>query len=135
MAALAHHALAELFEACRVGRLTRHQHVLLRLGQLAALAEGAAALARRAACAADGELGPKASRRFGAAALAAISRANARDVALTIGTEAVRWVVGAGQGDAARALVDRLGLPAIQAAQAGLVADLDAIADAIYSRS
>src|SRR5262245_14222662 len=37
VAALAHHALAELLEACRVARLTRHQHVLLRLGQLAAL--------------------------------------------------------------------------------------------------
>jgi hypothetical protein len=29
----------------------------------------------------------------------------------------------------------RLGVPAIQAAQAGLVADLDAVADAVYDRS
>ena len=35
--------------ACRVGRLTRHQHVLLRLGELIAQAEGAGTLARRAA--------------------------------------------------------------------------------------
>jgi alkylation response protein AidB-like acyl-CoA dehydrogenase len=135
VAALAYHALAELFEACRVGRLTRHQHVLLRLGQLAALAEGAAALARRAARAADGALGPKASRRFDAGQLAAISRSNARDVALVVGTEATRWVAGAGEGAGVEELVARLGLPAINAAQAGLVADLDAIADAIYERS
>ena len=48
VAALAHHALAELLERCRVERLTRHQHVLLRLGALIAQAEGAAAFARRA---------------------------------------------------------------------------------------
>jgi alkylation response protein AidB-like acyl-CoA dehydrogenase len=135
VAALAHHALAELFEACRVTRLTRHQHVLLRLGQLAALAEGAATLARRAARAADGALDAKSSRRFGTEAIAAISRANARDVALTIGTDAVRWVTGAGEGGGVEELVARLGLSAIHAAQAGLVADLDAIADAIYGRS
>jgi alkylation response protein AidB-like acyl-CoA dehydrogenase len=135
IAALALHALAELFEACRVDRLTRNQHVLLRLGQLAAIGEGADALARRAARAADGALDPKAPRRFGPAALAAISRANARDVALNIGTEAVRWVAGAEGSGEVEQLAARLGVPAIHAAQRGLVADLDAIADAIYDRS
>jgi acyl-CoA dehydrogenase len=135
IAALALHALAELFEACRVDRLTRNQHLLLRLGQLAAIAEGADALARRAARAADGALDPKAPRRFGPGALAAISRANARDVALSIGTEAVRWVAGADGSGEVEQLAARLGVPAIHAAQRGLVADLDAIADAIYDRS
>jgi acyl-CoA dehydrogenase len=135
IAALALHALAELFEACRVDRLTRNQHVLLRLGQLAAIGEGADALARRAARAADGALDPKAPRRFGPGALAAISRANARDVALSIGTEAVRWVAGADGSGEVEQLAARLGVPAIHAAQRGLVADLDAIADAIYDRS
>ena len=51
-AALALHALAALLERCRVARLTRHQHVLFRVGELVARAEGAAALARRAARAA-----------------------------------------------------------------------------------
>ena len=51
---------AELMEACRVARLTRNQHVLLRLGALAALVEGAGALARRAARAGEGTLSPKA---------------------------------------------------------------------------
>jgi acyl-CoA dehydrogenase len=133
-AALASHALAELLEACRVGRLTRHQHILLRLGELIARAEGAAALVRRAALAADGGLSEKASTRFDAEALAAISRANARDVALTIGTEAIRLVAGTA-GDDAAGLAERIGLPAIHAAQEGLMADLDAVADHVYGRA
>jgi alkylation response protein AidB-like acyl-CoA dehydrogenase len=135
VAALAQHALAELLEACRVERLTRHQHVLLRVGQLAALVEGAAALVRRAARAAENGLGPKASRRFDPDLLAAMSRANARDVAMTVATEGVRWVVGAGEGSGVEQLVARLGVPAIQAAQVGLMADLDAVADGIYGRT
>jgi acyl-CoA dehydrogenase len=133
IAALAHHALAEVLEACRAGRLTRHQHVLLRLGELIALVEGAAALARRAARSATGELGEKSDRRFGAEALAAISRVNAREVAQRVAAEGVRWVVGAAGGDAP-ALAQRIGLPAIEAAQAGLVADMDEMADHLYHR-
>jgi alkylation response protein AidB-like acyl-CoA dehydrogenase len=135
IAALAHHALAELLEACRTGRLTRHQHVLLRLGQLIAAVEGASALAHRAAHAAAGELGTKAPHRFDAAALAAMSRANARDVALAIGSDAVRCVVGAGDGIDVDSFAVRLGLPAIHAAQAGLITDLDAVADVLYGRA
>ncbi len=135
VAALAHHTLAELLEACRVARLTRHQHVLLRVGQLAALVEGAGTFVRRAARAAEGGLGPKASHRFDAELLAAMSRANARDVAMTVGTDAVRWLVGTGEGNGVEQLVARLGVPAIQAAQVGLMADLDAVADGVYGRS
>ena len=73
VAALAHHALAELLERCRAGRLTRHQHVLLRLGELIAQAEGAAALARRAQRAAAKQLHPKAIAGLRATALAALA--------------------------------------------------------------
>ena len=58
-AALALHALAEVLEWCRTGRLTRQQHVLLRLGELIAYAECAEALSRRAARAADGDAEPQ----------------------------------------------------------------------------
>ena len=58
--------LAAVLEACRVGRLTRNQHVLLRLGELIAYAECAGALARRAAAAAAGTLPDKADTRFDA---------------------------------------------------------------------
>jgi alkylation response protein AidB-like acyl-CoA dehydrogenase len=132
VAGLACHVLADAFEACRVGRLTRHQHVLLRLGALAARAEGAAALARRAAAAAAGTLDPKSDHRFDAAALAAVSRAAGREAALDIATEAIRWVTGTEGGDPAPL---HARLPAVHAAQAGLMADLDRVADAVYRRT
>jgi alkylation response protein AidB-like acyl-CoA dehydrogenase len=136
IAALAHHGLAEALERCRAGRLTRNQHVLLRLGELVATVEGAAALARRAARAADGELAEKADRRFTADGLAAVSRVNAREAALKVATEGMRLVVGAGgvaPADVA-AFGAAIGLPALHGAQAGLLDDMDAVADALYGR-
>ena len=58
---------------------------------------------------------------------------NARDAALTIATEAVRWVAGADGGELGD-LEQRLGLAAIHRAQAGLLADIQAVADALYAR-
>ncbi len=132
--ALAHHALAAVLEACRTARLTRHQHILLRLGELAARVEGAGALARRAAAAARGELHPKADRRLDPGALAAASRINAREAALAVATEGIRWIAGAEGGDLG-ALEESLALAAIRRAQMGLVADLDELADRIYGRA
>jgi alkylation response protein AidB-like acyl-CoA dehydrogenase len=108
--------------------------VLLRLGEVAALVEGTALLTRRAARAAEGTLAEKASHRFDAEALAAINRVNARDVALRVGTDAVRWVAGTGNVDGGGKLVAAVRLPAIYAAQEGLLADLDAVADVVYGR-
>ena len=96
IAALALHALAEVMEKARVARLTRYQHILLRLGELIAYAECAGSLARRAALMAEGKLNEKANRRFDATALAAMSRVFAREAALKVGEEGLRWVVGAG---------------------------------------
>ena len=133
IAALAHHALAELLEVCRVRRLTRHQHILLRLGALIALAEGAGALATRAQRAETKQLHPKASKRLRADALAAASRVNARGAALTIATDGLRWVAGADGGELG-GLEQRLDLPSIYRAQGGLLADLQTVAVAIYGR-
>ena len=72
-AALALHALAEAMERARIGRLTRYQHILLRVGEWIAYAECAGSLARRAALMAEGRLNEKANQRFDAAALAAIA--------------------------------------------------------------
>ena len=131
--ALAHHALAELLERCRAEKLTRNQHILLRLGALIAQAEGAAALARRAQRAAAKQLHPKADRGLRPDALAAASRVNARDAALTVATEAVRLVAGADGGELGD-LEQRLDLASIHRSQAGLLADLQVVADAIYAR-
>ena len=94
VSALAFEALAGVFAACQAGRLTRNQHVLFRLGELVANAECAGALCRRAAAAADGTLAEKANRRFDADALAIIARVFAREAALKVGEEGMRWVVG-----------------------------------------
>jgi alkylation response protein AidB-like acyl-CoA dehydrogenase len=134
-AALANAALAGVLEACRVGRLTRQQHVLLRLGELVALAECAGSLARRAATAVDGALSDKSERRFAPETLAAISRVFARDAAQTVAQQGVRWVYGASDPSAdLTGIEEQLRLDAIRHEQTGLVADMDSIADAIYER-
>ena len=136
IAALALHALAEVLEHARVARLTRHQHVLLRFGELIAYGEGAASAARRAAAAAVHGIDPRAHVRFDAATQAAISRVNARETALRIATDGLRLICGASpNGAAAGSLAADIGLSAIYAAQAGLLADLDLVADAIYDRA
>jgi len=135
VAALALECLAGVLEACRIGRLTRNQHVLLRLGELVAHAEGAATLVRRAAAAADGRLPDKGDRRFGPDVLAVVSRVYAREVALRVAEEGVRWVAGAADPGAAVPLADDLPLARVRAAQAGLLADMDALADALYDRT
>ena len=121
----------------RVGRLTRNQHVLLRLGELIAYAESAAALARRAHAAANGTLPEKADKRFDAAALATISRIFAREAAQKVALDGLRWVAGAlPPGDPAVAgLAAAIGLDAVRAAQAGLIADMDHLADVLYARA
>jgi len=136
-AAVACEALAGVLEACRAGRLTRNQHVLLRLGELIAAAEGAGCFAGRAAAALDGGLPEKADRRFDGTTLAAMSRVCARDAVQKVACEGLRWVTGASGGQAAdsAALRDTLKIDAAYAAQAGLIADMDRVADALYGRS
>jgi len=137
VAALALHALAEVMEKARVARLTRFQHILLRLGELIAYAECAGSLSRRAALMAEGKLNEKANRRFDATGLAAISRIFARDAALKVGEEGLRWVIGAGgvSNSEMAAFETSLGLPAIHRVQSGLISDLDYVADVLYGRA
>ena len=136
VAALALHALAEIMERARVARLTRHQHLLFRLGEWIAYAECAGCLARRAARAADKKLHEKANTRFDAAALAALARIFARDAALKVAGEGLRWCVGAGGVEEAELtkFEGLLGVPAIQRAQTGLLEDMDRLTDVIYDR-
>jgi alkylation response protein AidB-like acyl-CoA dehydrogenase len=137
IAALALRALAEVMEKARAGRLTRYQHILLRLGELIAWAECAGSLSRRAALAAEGRLHEKASQRFDAAALAALSRIFAREAALKVATDGLRWVAAAGgvPDHEMAALETSLGLPAIHRAQTGLISDMDYVSDVLYGRA
>jgi alkylation response protein AidB-like acyl-CoA dehydrogenase len=136
LAALGLHALAELMESARLNKLTRHQHILLRMGEWIAYAECAGALARRAALLKERKLAEKASQRFDAAGLAAISRLFAREAALRVAEEGLRWIGGAadraGAGDA---LENALGLRAIRHGQAGLIKDMDFVSDVLYGRA
>jgi alkylation response protein AidB-like acyl-CoA dehydrogenase len=137
-AALALHAIAEVLEQARAGRLTRHQHVLFRLGELIAWAESAGSFARRAARAArlSGTAPPdKADHRFTPAALATLSRIFAREAAWKVAGEGLRWVLGAAEGADPGRLAAALDLAAVQRAQAGLLADMDRAADALYGRA
>src|SRR6516165_650011 len=121
VAARALHALAEVMEKARVGRLTRFQHILFRLGELIAFAETAGSLASRAARMAENKLNEKTNRRFDSPTLAAISRIFAREAALKVATDGVRWVVGAGglTDEEMPAFEERIGAAAIHRAQAG----------------
>src|ERR1019366_5759652 len=123
-------------EKARVARLTRYQHILLRLGELIAYVECAGSLSRRAALLSEGKLNEKANRRFDATALAALSRIFARDAALKVAEDGLRWVVGASGISAAdiTAFETSLELPAIHGAQSGLISDLDYVADVLYAR-
>ena len=137
VAALAFHALAEIMEKARVARLTRYQHILLRLGELIAYAECAASLCHRAAAAAENLLPEKANKRFDAAALAALGRIFAREAALKVASDGLRLIVGAGgiaQAEVA-GLESSLRFPAVHCAQTGLIADMDLVADVLYGRA
>jgi alkylation response protein AidB-like acyl-CoA dehydrogenase len=136
IAALAAHALADLLERARVQRLTRSQHMLFRLGEMIAQVECAAALARRASNAATDQMPAKTDTRFGADALCALSRVFAREAAARVASEGLRWSVGAdGVPENERAAFEKaLRLSEINGAQAGLLADMDYIADVLYER-
>jgi alkylation response protein AidB-like acyl-CoA dehydrogenase len=135
--AMALHALAEVMEKARTERLTRHQHILLRLGELIAYAECAGSLARRATLLAEGKLNEKASLRFDATALAAISRVFAREAALKVAHEGFRWICASGglpESEISQ-FEAKLGMPAIHRAQADLISDMDYVADVVFNRA
>lgn len=136
IAALGLHALAELLERARVRRLTRNQHVMFRLGELIAYAESAGSFANRAARSKEGKLNSKSNTRFTPDALAAISRVFAREAAMKVAEEGLRWIVGADEINEAELaeFEKKLNLPALHRAQAGLIADMDFVADVVYGR-
>ena len=106
-AALAMRALAVILERCRLDRLTRNQHILFRLGELIAYAETAAIFAERVGDKPTEAIpldSPRARR---------MARIHAREAALKVATDGLRWAIGAGQTDPN--LAASLNLPAIYA--------------------
>jgi alkylation response protein AidB-like acyl-CoA dehydrogenase len=135
VAAYCLHALAELLETARAQRLTRHQHILFRLGEWIAHAEGSASLARRAARAALGARNAKAHTRFTPDGLAALSRISTRDAAMRVISEGLRWIGGLVPDSEAASLENKLPIRLINRAQVGLIQDMDYIADILYGRN
>ncbi|NNC92308.1 MAG: acyl-CoA dehydrogenase [Acidimicrobiia bacterium] len=133
--AIAFHALAEVLEAARVARLTRNQHLFFRLGEIIAYVECAGALAERAAALADGSALAKTDERFDAPAVAAISRAFAREAADKAAEGGARWLVAAGDysDEEATMLSKVIGTGAVRQAQRGLLDDMQMVADALYA--
>jgi alkylation response protein AidB-like acyl-CoA dehydrogenase len=131
-AALAVNVVQETAERCRVGRLTRNQHVLFELGELMTRAEIAANFARYAA----GRSAPKYQPFFAPAALKAMSRICAREAALDVLGLAVRLVRGMDAVDDA-GIVDferALRSSAITACAKGLMTDMDVVAKALVEQ-
>jgi hypothetical protein len=64
-----------------------------------------------------------------------MSRVFGREAAYQVADGGLRWVIAAGSGTDMTPFVADLGLGAVNAAQAGLVADMDRVADALYGRA
>jgi alkylation response protein AidB-like acyl-CoA dehydrogenase len=116
-AVLALRALGALLERCRLDRLTRSQHVLFRLGELIAAAETAAVFTERAA------FDPSEASGLAAPLVQALARLQARDAAVRVACEGMRWALGAGQSDPD--LGRTLDVDGALRAQAGLLEDMD----------
>ena len=135
VAALTAHALAEILELARAGRLTRSQHVLFRLGELIAWAETAGTFAKKAARHGAGQAHAKADARFDADSLRVMARVFARDAALKVATEGIRLLRGTTGLDPAQlaGVENSVRLADIEQAQDGLLDDMDTVAAAIYA--
>lgn len=119
-AALALRALAVIFERCRLDRLTRQQHILFRLGELAAYAETAAIFAETVV------EKPTEAIPLDVPTRQTMARIHAREAALKVAADGLRWTIGAGQSDPELATL--LNLPAIYQSQDGLLEDMDFVA-------
>lgn len=132
-ASLAVHAVYEATERARVGRLTRHQHVLFRLGEMMMRAEIAAMFCRYAA----GRGSPRYSPLFGPTVVKEMARITAREAAMDVATEAIRWIGGCESEGTASSFSDldrAFRVAEIHATQRGLVSDMDAVSRAIVEQ-
>jgi len=136
-AAITLHTLAELLERARVRRLTLNQHILLRIGEWIAWAECSGSMARRANRAANGTLHEKANARFDAATLAVLSRIFARDAAMKVGQDGLKWILGADTLTPAETadFERKLNLSAIYQTQTGQLEDMDQARNALYGKN
>lgn len=120
-AALGLRALAKILEECRLQKLTRHQFITFKLGELIANAEVAAVFAQRCA---DGAITE--GSRFDLSTLSAMSRVLSRETAFDVAARGVKYVLGAGTGSAAE-LSAAVNLTAIEDKMRGIIEDSDVV--------
>jgi len=115
-------ALGEVFEICRVQKLTRNQHVLMRLGELAAFAESSMVFCKKAA-------EDKHSRavKFDSETWKAMARIYARTSAMKIAGDGAKIIVGYGEGSGSDLSVS-LNVSSIIDGQKGQKDDSDLVA-------
>ncbi|OGS03227.1 MAG: acyl-CoA dehydrogenase [Elusimicrobia bacterium RIFCSPLOWO2_12_FULL_59_9] len=112
-------ALSRVLQACFDQKLTHNQIVMMKLGELMAYAETAAAFCRESAKATLSE-----AVIFDHETWRAMSRIHARQAAAWIASEGLSLVAGASDNDAA-GLVDGVNVKAVAKTQKGAVADMD----------
>ena len=119
--ALGLRALAAVLEECRLQRLTRHQYITFKLGELIANAEVAAAFCRSIG---NGKIIE--GCKFDADTLKAMCRVNARETAYDIAARGAKLVLSAGTADANN-LLNMTHLVKIEAAMHGIIEDSDKV--------
>jgi len=118
-------ALVPILEQCRVQRLTRNQHILFRLGELIAYAETAMVFSKRAASEEYSE-----EVKFDTQTIKAMARVFARETSQKVIGDGIKFIVGAGQGDAAQ-LAAEMGFTNAMQWNQGWIADMDHIREAL----
>ncbi|MEA3560022.1 MAG: acyl-CoA dehydrogenase family protein [Candidatus Thermoplasmatota archaeon] len=116
-------ALANIYEHCRVQKLTRNQHILFRLGELSAWTESAYIFGKKAA-----EEKYSKAVRFDRDTWHAMARIYARDSSLKTVLDGIKLILGYGDGDPAL-LRSQLNLDRIMAGQKGQKEDMDLVAE------
>ena len=122
-AALALRALNNIIEVCREQKLTRNQHVLMRLGELITYAETAMMFSKKAA-----EEKYSSAVRFDRETWQAMARLYARNAAKKISDDGLKVVLGYGDGRAAE-LSKRFFSDLINDAQKGSKEDAELISE------
>jgi alkylation response protein AidB-like acyl-CoA dehydrogenase len=125
LAAIQLKALASIFEECKNQRLTRNQHIMMRLGELATWAETSYVFSKMAAR-------EKYSKgvRFDRDTWKAMARSYARDASIKVALDGVKLIMGYGTGDAVD-LEKRFRLSEIMDLQKGQKEDRELIAEKV----
>ena len=120
-------ALNTIFKNCRAQKLTRNQHVLFKLGELAALAETAMVFSQSAAKEEYNE-----TVKFDTDTWRAMARTYAQETALKIALDGIHIVLGAGTGNAAD-LEQSMKILEILNSQKGMITDMNLISKNLNS--